>query len=507
MQSVSGSKILFIIHEHYSAKIVNEQPDLEFTNEYVSNAKWASRPNSTTRLTLANYAAVRKLRHEMAIEFSTDIVWDESLGDKFGQYDIVVVNAIAGAASISFVSKLLAWKRSLEGSGPFIIMGTEVTWFSAVERGELPHQDAFDVYFGDLLLRHTARTDNAIYDYEKFAESRVQEMELAIDTGMLPRPAPIEDRKRITFVRAPEGRTTKNNEAIDELIGMVRLVPELQSYEIVELCPPYSITNYWDVLAETSFLIFTSVGETFSFALNDANALGVITLRTDQMYVTNIDGRYAVDTYPEIGIPYTGTAHAIELVKTFSSDVEMLREESSRSRLLIERKFSLDALYQNWKKLLSGSTLNKERLFVYGESFLNWNEIVKLAGEFNCRFVLPFENRGVGWHEEQGLARNFAHEGIVLLRYLFTRELGGGLRRSIGYRDDGYAELGYGPALHHVSEFETTAFIHLLIRTYKIGHVVVDRSLLHTEFVHSISGLKVFRGIEIGLAPLTFEFV
>lgn len=501
---MTPEKILVVFHEAATVEAIKNAGSSIFDAESYASSKWAGRPNSTVRLNIVNYKAIERLLPAIDITIRTDIEWSENLAQIYSQFDLVVINAIALDSSMAFVEAILAWKRNNPQGKPPLIFGTEGTWDSRLRSGSIT-KDAFnDIYFKEILLRHTARTDRPIYRKEKGTAAAIQEFELGIDLAVMPDFKNVNERKFITFVRAPEGRATKNNEAIDALKNKILEQPELAGFEIREFIPPYTAAEYWQVLASSAFLIFTSIGETFSYALNDAKALGVVTLLPEEMYFTDIDGKYVVDTYPQVGIRYRSIPEAIQIVCNLASNLDEFERESKESRAVIERNFSLEAVSRNWREIFQGNHLNNNRLFIYGKRFSEWDQVLGYTRRLGAAFALPYRNKG--FHALGPCVAEFDQNSGVTRILDSVTESEGKLRRTVDL-SRGFVETFTGPELESLDIAEQRSFLQLICRSYKISEILIDRDLEHEMIVSACEGLTMYGGIRDRIVPISTNWV
>lgn len=499
----SFQRIAFVVHESVSKKLIeSNQIDIDFL-ELVQKAPWGSRPNSTTRLTLANLKAVHSLVHDFDIHFLTATEFTNSLGTELGQYDLIVVNSIASAPSIRFTVDLLTYRESQIGY-PKIVVGTEATWAAQVKNGNITQAEYDLIYFGDCLLRHTARTDREIYTRSDVHQAVLQEFELAIDQALFRDTAQLERRKTITFVKAPEGRKTKNNEAIEKVLSLLSSDARFEYFTFNVVEPPYSIADYWRLLGETSYLVFTSLGETFSYALNDAKALGAVTFLPRQMYYSTIGRRFAVDGYPDIGIKYDNIDEIPEKILGIEASPSGWTNASHRSKTSCLNRFDLSAVTQNWKTLFTGRSLNTNSLYVVSEADgIEYEEIASRAREHGCEFAISIHNAGMSpllgsladVHEETGttmLAYYLSMDSYGLHRYIETI--------------DGTVVANNSIPVTKEDRAQSEAFLQLICRTNKVGKIVTTGATIKTAG-QMLARLTHFSGLTDGLRPIHIETV
>lgn len=497
-------RTLYISHETYSKKFWLDNVDHPFDEAFFSNAKWLSLPNSTVRLSATNLMAIRRIQEErFDIDVRFDEQWLDELADIYKDYELIVVNGIARATSIKFVLDLLDWAKGLSGDvRPRIVLGTEITWDSLLKKGEISQEQYEGVYFDNLLLRHTARTDKALIASGRLSEARVQEFEIGLDSSVFPEPS--SHRDKILFVRGPEGRKTKNNEGIDEIVELLEEDSQLtERFEVVQIQPPYSVLDLWRLFSEAAFLVFTSIGETFSYVLNDAKAMGVVTLYPQQMYTTPAGWKYVIDTYPEVGTKYTSNSNALELLREIGLDQERLAEESARSKHVALERFGLERIESNWRRLLSDECLNDKKLYIYDRAGCSMEEASERASAFGAEYAIAYLNRG---YQLGDRITDFDYPNRVShIRYPVT-EKGGEYFRWMSI-EDGLVVVDDSKQIQNEDLDNSVDFIQLAIRSYKVSELVVESSLRNTEFGDRLGGLVFNHSISGGLQPVKITWV
>ncbi len=502
----SRRKIAICVHENFVRGLLDNGVSLEDPLSLAAESAWKSRPNSTTRLTLANVRALKQLETKHDLTFYTQTELTDELFEELGGFDIVVVNSIASVTSINFTISILERRRVSPKFKAKIVVGTEATWSAALKRGEITQEQYNSVYFGDCLLRHTARTDREIYAGEQSTSATIQEFELAVDPDFFVDTPERSDRRAITFVKAPEGRKTKNNEGIGEILDALEGTKVLDTFEIQELAPPYSLMDYWEALSKSAFLLFTSLGETFSYAMNDAKFLGVVTFFPEQMYFTTIGRRFTVDAYPELGLKYHDASDVRDQLLDFVKNPIRWEEESRKSIATASSKFGFETVKGNWDKLFTGICLNTEGILLYSDGdFESRENLLECAKAHNCNFVmevLPNVEPGVRKH----VTRFDSENDIRDIEYYLGRDDSGQLRRLIEI-EDGQVVGRSTPTAARENEKETLTFMQLVSRSYKISRIRLTRSLEDSVVAAATSNVTYFETIDTGLKNVEVAWV
>lgn len=490
-------KIAFIVHEVNVVKLLKEGTEFSEPLEILKDSTWQNKPNSTTRLTLANVRAIKALQSSFDIEFIVDIVLTEQVKKKLSAFDLIIVNTVASVKSIAFTADLLDWKREGGFHGK-IVVGTEATWGAALKKGEITQEQYDQIYFGDGLLRHTARTDREIYSQSSCTKAAIQEFEIGIDEDLFKESARSSERSLITVVRAPEGRATKNNAGIDAFLERAEESGLLEHYELCELQPPYSVKDYWDALGKSSYLIFTSMGETFSYALNDAKALGVVTFLPRQMYYTTVGRRFSVDAYPELGIKYDNMDEVVQKIQEIDGTKSLWDDYSRSSEQVVHRKFSLPAITANWAALFSIKSLNTKSLFVCAPGeFESGRELTENAAQLHCNYAMEIYSSS--WPDNlNSLTRVSARTGVTELRYYLKQLEDGSLRRLIDV-EEGRVGLAARSSVGREDLEQTLQFLQLVVRTYKVSKIIYSEGVSDLPIVSMLKRLTYFKDVETGV--------
>lgn len=449
--------------------ILTTRPGASFDRKLFTEEHWKARPNSTQRLNLANFQALRAISGQIRLTY----IFFESLpvevSEYFDLFDVVVINQAPSP------SKKMAVQRIVEGiqerpTSARLIFGTEMTWFREVRNRQLSLATVHSVYTNHTLLRHTAKTDGPAYLESSFFNHAIQEFELAIDCSVVKPATPVESRNAILYVKAPPGRQTKNNDSIDFIRERIAQSTALSSLDEIVMEPPYSTLQYWDVLSRARYLVFTSLGETFSYVLNDAKASGVVSLFPESMYESHV-AHFAVDSYPDMPGRYTDTDSLLQILSDYESDLERLSAASRAERNYVLKNFSVERCASNWSSLLSGHDLNRESVLLVDLEARGWSveDALDKCVELGCRYFVPFQNAGTSSVRITGYSEYYPSHDVSLIRdFIYVhkstlRQLLGPNRRP--------AKGESGRAFRTYPRTEALSFWKMLSRVYKIGTV------------------------------------
>lgn len=497
--------VLIINFDGSLQRIIDSDPDVIFDEAFFASEIWPDRPNSTQRLNLVNYQAFRSLREKIDLDIKFHLDLPTAVSQLFDNYSIVVVMQAPNEKSKASVNKIL---ESIEGrpTRARVIFGTEVSWFADLERGNFTRDHIKAVYARHTLLRHTARTDVRAYRDEDLDNAVIQEFEIGIDCDLIKPRASISERNRILFVKAPEGRSTKNNAAVEQIISELEKIPALDPLKLTVLEPPYSTLDYWRLLQQSRYLVFTSAGETFSYVLNDAKAAGVIGFFPARMY-ENRSGAVVVDSYPNMPGRYASIPQLIETILELELDHSRLERKGVEQRRYVLQNFSVPKIAENWLNLFQDKPLNNNRILFLNlmDSQLTLDEALGLCEAYDCQFLLLYLNHGTGDLPDWGYSWLDPNHGVSIIRD-FAYQTGGQLRRSRG--DDGNpVSDNTGTLLKNISAEETVRFWRILTRVNKIGNIVTNLNPNDTVIELIRSQIRIMRGSERRHVPLNIEFI
>lgn len=501
--SAATAKTLFINCDPWLAKVLKNEPDASFEFDFFASAVWPNRPNSTFRLNLVNYQAIRHLSDEMDVRIIFHRDLPENMSEYFDNFTNVVIMQVRNEQAITAVKKILS-ALSERPTRARLIFGTELTWFAEMEKGNFTKDQLRKIYTEHTLLRHTAKTDVRAYADDEFENSIIQEFEIGIDTDVVKPQAPILERNRIIFVKAPEGRQTKNNEAVEQLMSAIGATPELAHLQPTTLQPPYSTTEYWDLLQESRYFVFTSMGETFSYVLNDARSIGTVSFFPTQMY-ENRSGSVVVDSYPDMAGRYTNETDLVEKLKYLEKNNERLLNQSRAARNHVLQNYSLPAVKNNWRSLLCDQPINNNSILFLDFSCRNYSmkDALELCKAYNCRYLLPYLNQGPSIRNEHGYSWYSEDYDVAVLRdfiYKFNDEL-----KWTRSRDGRPAKGSTGKTVTKFPVREALRFWRVLTRVNKISEVITNVEATN-DYMRTISTqLKVYGNSRQPFMPIAVK--
>lgn len=482
------SKVLFAFCTNVAIGplVRNAVDPKELSLEYFQSEElWPKKANSTARLNLVNYQATKLIENDFSIKYACFVKVTPQLKAAFNQFDVVVVNQVA--SSTEFLLELVDFLKSTAVKAK-VVFGTEYSWSQKVLAGDIPTEVAEEVYTKHTLLRHTARTDGFIYSSELYKNCNIKEFEIGLDCDVVKGDKPASQRRYIAFARGPEGRKIKNNEEIDLIIERIKLSESLSKFEIKVMEPPYSTSEYWEVMREAAFFIITSRGETFSYCLQDAKSCGAIGFYPSDMFSNRIRNYIVVESYPWMGNKYVSVDDLVSSMESLACDADALVAQSTRAMSDVRSEFSVQTIANNWAKVLRGESLSDRAMYIYGMTRNEEADIVNRCTALDVRFALPFLNQGNIPFLSERLSEFDETNSIVHLKYYLSL-LEGKTFLSVGKSADRAIFLR-NPDREFKSTVEgATLFLHVVLRMYKIGRVYLDKNLIGTECAKALDNL------------------
>lgn len=463
--------VLIVNFDEVLHSVLERDPGTSFDAEFFASDQWRNGPNSTQRLNFANLQAFRAISTSFDFRYMFHRNLPLDISSYFDVFDVVVVGQAPTPASKRSTQRIIAQLQNRATSAK-VIFGTEMTWFKEQREEFFTPSAIRSVYTQHTLLRHTAKTDATAYRDPAYFNASIQEFELGLDCFTVEPAVPITQRDAITFVKGPEGRSTKNNDDIDRIRAKIDQSESLAALDQVIMEPPYTTTEYWGQLARTRYLVFTSLGETFSYVLNDAKSAGVVSYFPHTMYENHVSA-FALDSYPDMPGRYVSVDSLIESMEHLERNPDRLAAESHRERAYVLRHFSLEKLASNWSDLFSGVDLNRERVLLVDLAARGWTleQAADRAAALGCRYLVPHLNRGLPAKAPSGYSAHYSSLGVTVVRD-FVYEHAGEARHLRGRNGRPTKEIS-GRRFKGETEGEVLTFWKMLTRIYKIGELRV----------------------------------
>jgi len=281
---------------------------------------------------------------------------------------------------------------------------------------------------------------------------------------------PVDHRRLITFVAAPEGRVTKDNGFIDVLAEKIKNSDLANRFEIHILKPPYSTSDYWKLMQKTAFFIFTSNGETFSYVLNDAKMCGAITLFKEHLYYSTVGSSFAVSHYPELSFRYLDADDALQIMMDIAASPKRMAELSAKSREEAIHLFGIDQIKANWTKLLNREPFETETLLLLAPDIdLDEKDVADLCATHSAKYVMSLYNT-IDIPKRPVLTHKLEN-GSIWLRHFITRNDGQD-RYSLQPNSDGNIRYSRSGKRYSYDLDLEIGFYELVRRSYRIGKVL-----------------------------------
>lgn len=448
--------------------LIKHNDAFQFDSSYYSSPEFTARPNSTLRLNIVNFKALKELSECYPIDLY-HLEEIESSVASLMKYEKVVVNTVSAKRVVDFLELLFSTMARTD-SPPEVVIGTEYSWKNKVATGDVTEEMVEQIYTNHTLLRHTARTDRHIYEPEWGKRARVQEFEIGLDLEPMPSAADNERRSGVLFVAAPEGRKTKNNNEIDLIVEELKNRKMSPALPIDILRPPYTTSEYWRRLASAKYLVFTSLGETFSYVLNEALAMGVVAIRRPELFATRTS-RFGADSYWDVGLRYQSVEDAVDLLERFESDDYLYRLESQRATRISRERFSLDAIKQNWFLLLNDASLNTNSLLLMDVSLIDGgvDSALDIARDLDCDVAMAYMSRGLDTHDLSSYSYVSQDRSQALLPYCYKES--SDRLRLIG------PNASFGRFDNEPTSDTVADYLRLIVRTNKVRKIFVDSSI------------------------------
>lgn len=161
-------QVLSLFLTSFMTPILRHHRDDTFGCEFFASELWPQGPNSTQRLSLANFQALRRAEENCAGQFKLNHVVASRLDDRLKQHiasaDMVLVHSVASTNSRALINALVNWARSTGWDAlPPMVFGSEVDWFAQLVKGGVALDDVCAMYREAMFIRHTPYVDTPIY--------------------------------------------------------------------------------------------------------------------------------------------------------------------------------------------------------------------------------------------------------------------------------------------------------------------------------------------------------
>jgi glycosyltransferase involved in cell wall biosynthesis len=501
-----AKKIACIFFENVICDIISKKPDQIFDVDFFKSKTWPNKPNSTARLSLVNYQSMRRLQKEGLYDIDFIVNNNEQIKNWeyiLDKYDTIIFNQIAAhyshASLVDFINTCIYKKVNRNNKN--IIFGTEVGFFMEEKRGVLTKEQVDFIYKNCCLLRHTARTDAPLYSDAGCLDSHVCEFEIGIDTDIVQSESKHDRKNQILFVAAPEGRITKDNTSIENIISALK-EEDIDKHKIKILKPPYATTDYWKELQKSNFLIFTSNGETFSYVLNDAKSMGVISFFKRHMYCTTVGQRFCVDAYPHLGERYSTPKEVAQRIQELIKNKEETDSLSRRARQEVTQQFGGAKICQNLDTLLSGKSLLTNNLVVFDKKIhVDKDTINRYAHQYGAQYVLSIGNNILKFNHD-GFSEYIQDKNVSIIKY-FLEYKDGKYFYTVSKTDKGIPYYKNTNKEHRDQNDDAIAFWDIIFRSYKIRHIQYIKNTEDDAIDEPLLRVAKARGLKLSVSSVT----
>jgi glycosyltransferase involved in cell wall biosynthesis len=321
-------------------------------------------PNSTHKLNLANLIALEQLSSEFEFihlhaakgTFSEDFFTNVASGD------FIQLHIGPNAHSDFLLNFLIENLEKLKDLQVKLVVGTEVTWKQKVEAGALDEVKLLELLkIAYAVLGHTPKTHMYLYALDSDAEINFVEFPLGLLPAQPTQVAPQESsspKRRLGMILPQSGRLAKGEALHEEILETMSSAAVRENWDLQVLIPPYNSQEFEDFASKSDLMVNTSLGETFSYQIQEARALGTPVLHPTSTYISR-RGEVFIECWPEFGLDFSSLEEVSDILSKFSADANLLSEESERQKKLASTYFSIEQIAQNFRTLYSQTSESK----------------------------------------------------------------------------------------------------------------------------------------------------
>jgi glycosyltransferase involved in cell wall biosynthesis len=355
-----------VIHLWTFASLVSlhKKPNISETLEQLKEKGLPARPNSTDKLTLANLMALQQVENDF--EFIHLHSGNENFAEDFFataiENDFIHLHVGPNAHSDFLVNFILENLQQLKDLRLRVVIGTEVTWKQKVDAGIFDEAKLVELMaFAYAVLGHTPKTHTYLYALDTESEMNFAEFPL----GLLEAEpsatvdAVLESPKLLLGMILPQpGRVAKGEELHKQILELLDRDEIKKNWDVLVMNPPYTPQEFTDFAFGVDLMVNTSLGETFSYQIQEARALGTPVLHPTSTYMAR-RGEDFIECWPEFGLDFSNLDEIVSLLETFHESPQMLELESERQATLAREFFSLEALGNSFRKLYAQEPLGE----------------------------------------------------------------------------------------------------------------------------------------------------
>jgi len=332
--------------------------DATETLEILDGKDLPARPNSTDKLNRANLIALELIQKDF--EFihlhSGDPNFVNDFYANISEGDFVQLHIGPNIHSDFLINFLIENLQRLRDLRVRLVIGTEVTWRRKVFDGIFDQAKLVELMkFAYAILGHTPKTHTYLYALDTESEMNFVEFPLGLleATPSLTTTAVTESSKRRLGVVTPQpGRLAKGEVLHEQVLEMMARDDLKQQWEVIVLEPPYTPQEFTDFASTSDLMVNTSLGETFSYQIQEARALGTPVLHPTSTFITRL-GEDFIECWPEFGLDFASLEELSSALLDFYANPDVLALESARQERLARDYFSLEQLAKDFRKLYS----------------------------------------------------------------------------------------------------------------------------------------------------------
>jgi hypothetical protein len=341
---------------------LHKQTKVSETLEQLKAKGLPARPNSTDKLTFANLMALELIENDF--EFTHLHSANENFAEDFfanlSEGDFIQLHGGPNAHSDFLINFVVDNLQRLRDLSIRLVVGTEITWKQKVDAGIFDEAKIAELMiFAHAILGHTPKTHTYLYALDFKSEMNFLEFPLGLleaKPSVSTNAGSESSRLSLGMVLPQPGRLAKGEELHQQIVELMSRDHVKQNWDLFVLNPPYTSQEFTDFAAGVDLMVNTSLGETFSYQIQEARALGTPVLHPTSTYISRRGEDY-IECWPEFGLDFANLEELESALKTFYDEPGLLDRESARQGRLAREYFSIEELGRSFRKLYSEEPL------------------------------------------------------------------------------------------------------------------------------------------------------
>lgn len=235
---------------------------------------------------------------------------------------------------------------------PRYILGTEVTWAKKISSGALAAEEVLTLFeHAQAILGHTPKTHLFVHDYAPGKKFRFLEFPLGV-SSKAPKVSPDFTARSsalsVGIIEQDSGRSLKGS----SLQAAIRenQIWEGDRFELKTLRRPYSQTDFTGFLSGVDVMLNTSLTETFSYEIRDAQFSGTPVPHPVSTYISKSKDVF-VESWPEFARSFSSINHLVGILEAWSADSQALEEAGLNQKYWASFFFSENTLRKAFLRL------------------------------------------------------------------------------------------------------------------------------------------------------------